>query len=132
MADDIARLKWHSVGEAAASALTSLTNSPGVIYPVGSNALPPQLQNMPGVSSYYVSAFANPQPLSNGLTVGGEMLVARSTPDLTKNYLFAFATGSGGNVYYAGPFKGQGHHVSSGQVFAVNSMFNQTPFSTKP
>lgn len=132
MSDDTARIKWHPVDEAAAKALTAITNSPGVIYPIGTNSLPQQLHALPGVCSYYASAFTTGQPLPQGLTVGGEMLVARLAGSLTKNDQFVFGTSSNGQVCFAGPFKGYGHHVSSGQQVAVSSMFNQTPFSTKP
>jgi hypothetical protein len=123
--------KWHPVDQAAASALTMATNSPGLVYPVGTNGLPQQLQAMPGVCSYFVSGYTTGLPLPSGITVGGEMLVARADGALTKNYQFAFGTSSNGQVCYCGPFKGHGHHVSSGQAMPVNSMFNQTPFSTK-
>jgi hypothetical protein len=128
---DIIKPRWHPVDAAAASQLTLATNSPGVVYPVASTALPQQLQKMAGASSYYVSGYITPQVWSNGLTIGGEMVVARSDAGLTKNYNFVFATSSGGAVMFNGPYTGFGHHVSSGQSIAVNSLFGQTPF-TKP
>jgi hypothetical protein len=131
MSDDRARIKWHPLDENAARALTAITNSPGVVYPIGTNALPQPLQGMPGVCSYYASGYATGQVLPQGLTLGGEMLVARTDGVLTKNDQFVFATSSNGGVCFAGPFKGYGHHVSSGQQVDVSSMFNQTPFSSK-
>ena len=122
-------LKWHMVDSAAAQVITTLTNSPGVVYPMTMNELPKRLQGMSGVSSYYVTGYTSGQPLPNGFTVAGESLVARSDRGLTKNYQFVFATSSEGQVYMAGPCKGFGHHVSSGQNVAVDSLFNQTPFS---
>lgn len=124
-------MKWHAVDSAAAHALTTVTNSPGVVYPLATTSLPEPLQRMPGVSSYYVTGYTSGQSLPHGLTVGGELLVARTDGPLTKNYQFAFAVSSWGEVYFTGPFKGFGHHVSSGQEISVNSLFNQTPFSTK-
>jgi hypothetical protein len=129
MADSMKPIKWHLVGEAAARALTTVTNSPGVVYPIGTNALPEQLKSISGVSSYYVSGYVSPQVLLQGLTIGGEMLVARTDGATTKNYNFLFATSSNGNVCFAGPFKGFGHHVTEGLSITVNSLFGNTPFS---
>lgn len=128
---NIIKPKWSTVDAAAASQLTFVTNSPGVVYPVVSTALPEQIQKMNGVSSYYVSGYVTPQVISNGLTIGGEMVVARSDAGLTKNYNFVFGTSSDGSVRFNGPYTGFGHHVSSGQAVNVNSLFGQTPFSTK-
>ncbi len=122
--------KWHTIDAAAANALTTATNKPGVIYPMGTNALPEQLQKITGVASYYVSGYITAQVLSNGLTVGGEMLVARTDGASTKNYIFVFATNSSATVQFAGPFTGFGHHVTSGQSIQVNLLFGNTPFST--
>ena len=128
---DIIKPKWNTVDAAAALQLTLATNSPGVVYPVASTALPQQIQKMSGVSSYYVSGYIAPQVFSNGLTIGGEMVVARSDAGLTKNYNFVFATASDGSIRFNGPYTGFGHHVSSGQTVNVNSLFGQTPFSNK-
>jgi hypothetical protein len=124
-------LKWHNIDPVAAHALTCATNSPGLVFPMGTNQLPQQLHQMPGVTSYYVSGYTSGVPLPQGVTVGGEMVVARFDNGLTKNYQFVFGTSSNGQVCYAGPFKGFGHHVSSGQSVAVNSLFGNTPFSNQ-
>lgn len=84
--NDINELRWSNVDAAAANQLTLATNSPGVVHPIASTALSAQLQKMNGVSSYYVSGFVAPQAVSVGLTIGGEMVVARSHGSLTKNY----------------------------------------------
>jgi hypothetical protein len=124
-------VKWHDIDPAAANALTAVTNSPGLVFPMGTNQLPQQLQAIPGVSSYFVSGYTTGVPLPQGVTVGGEMVVARSDSGLTKNYQFVFGTSSNGQVCFAGPFKGFGHHVSSGEAVAVNSLFGNTAFSTR-
>jgi hypothetical protein len=132
MTDDMARIKWHPIDLPAARQLTSLTTSPGMVYGLGPNALPAQLQQLPNVCSYYVSAYSNAIPAPRGMLVGGEMLVARVGDALTKNDQFVFGTSSNGQVFFAGPFKNfDGHHVSSGQQYHVTSMFNNTPFSPK-
>jgi hypothetical protein len=92
--------------------------------------LPKRLKPIAGVASYYVTGYAAPEALSNGLTVRGEMLVARVESGTTKNYQFVYAVASNGNAYFAGPFKRfDYHHVQSGQNIAVNSLFGHTPFS---
>lgn len=130
MSDHPTSLKWHPVDSAAALVLTTVTNSPGVVYPLATADLPEPLQRMAGVSSYYVTAYSLGQPLPQGRTVAGELLVARADGVLMKHQ-FAFAASSNGAVYFTGSFKGFGHHVGSGQAVSVASLFNQTPFSTK-
>jgi hypothetical protein len=122
-------IKWHTVNEAAGRALTTITNSPGIVYPLATMEFPDKLKPISGVASYYVTGYASPQTLKDGLTVGGELLIARVESGTTKNYQFIFATSSEGTVYFAGPYKGFGHHVASGQSIAVNSLFGNTPFS---
>jgi hypothetical protein len=129
MAKNPLSLKWHEVDSAAAHRITTVTNSPGVVWPLTTADLPEPLQRMPGVTSYYVTAYSSSPNLLQGLPIVGEALVARADGDLTKNYQYAFAVGSERRVFFTGPFKGFGHHVNSGQSVPVNSLFNQTPFS---
>ena len=131
MADVRNPIRWHTINEAPAQALTTITNSPGVVYPMATTQLPDKLKRISGVASYYISGYAYPQALQDGLTVGGELLVARVESGTTKNYQFVFATFSDGKVYFAGPYKGFGHHVATGQSIPVNSLFGNTPFSNK-
>jgi len=121
-------LKWHTIKDAeAAQAVTACTNSPGVIYPMSTLVLPAQLQKMTGVCSYFVSGFVSPTTMTNGLTVGGELLVARVHGQTTKNYNFLVASCSNGSVHFAGPFQGYGHHVTAGQSITLNSLFGNSP-----
>lgn len=132
MTDDRARLKWHQVDSSAAQALTAITTSPGVVYPIASNNLPEQLKQMSGVGSYYASACTTGLPMPGGFTAGGELLVARTEGFTTKNYQYIFGTGSGGSVYYCGEFKNfSGHHVTSGQSVPIEALFGHTPISSK-
>jgi hypothetical protein len=55
MVDHSQTLKWRVVDSAAAHTLTTVTNSPGVVYPLAVDDLPKALQRIPGVGSYYVS-----------------------------------------------------------------------------
>ena len=52
MKNQINEYKWHKVDEAAAEVLTTLTNSPGVVYPINNSLLPEQIKEMRDVSSY--------------------------------------------------------------------------------
>lgn len=116
--------------EQAACAITTITNSPGVVYPMPAADLPKRLKPITGVASYYVTGHTDPQALGNGLTVGGEMLVTCVASGTAKNYQFVFAFSSDGNAYFAGPYKRFAHHhVESGQNVPVNSLFGHTPFS---
>jgi hypothetical protein len=128
---DSSSMKWHQVDPPAANALTAVTNRPGPVYTMGSNQLPTVLQQIPGVSSYFVSGYSS-NPICQNVTIGGEMLVARSDQALTKNYQYLFGTSSNGQVCFAGPFKNfQGHHISSGQQVEITCLFGHTPFSSK-
>ena len=118
---------WSPVLSPAAQHLTTLTNSPGVVYPMGTNALPDSLQRMPGVCSYYISGYLQPQVVPHGFTAIGEMLVARTESITTKNYNYLVAVNSGGVMHIAGPYKGFGHHVVPGGEVNVSSLFGQTP-----
>jgi hypothetical protein len=122
--------KWHKVNEAAAKKLTFATNSPGVVYPINNAMLPEQIKTMTGVSSYYVSGYTSLEIGSSNhlIEIVGEMVVARTDENLTKNYNYAFGVSSDGEVYFSGPYKGFGHHVSSGHNVEVSSLFGQTPY----
>jgi hypothetical protein len=125
-------INWHKVNSATAEALTTITESPGVVYGLKIVDLPENLQKMRGVTSYYVSGYASPQAMKEGLTVAGAVVVARVDRDIAKNYQFVIAVSSDGATHFAGPFKAfSGHHVTSGQCIPVNSLFGHTPFSTR-
>ena len=124
------KVHWTLVNSEAAVALTTITNSPGVVYGLPAGNLPQNLQKMPGVTSYYVTGYAPPQSLKDGVMIAGEMLVARVDGNITKNYQFVFAVSSDGAPHFAGPYKAfSGHHVMSGHSIPVNSLFGHTPFS---
>ncbi|MCG7997342.1 MAG: hypothetical protein JAZ06_18215 [Candidatus Thiodiazotropha taylori] len=122
--------RWNKVDAEAAEKLTTLTNSVGMVYPIDNSLLPEQIKKMTGVSSYYATGYTNTQVNSTVGLVAGELMVARSDGDLTKNYNYLFAVSSGGDVYFSGPYKGFGHHVTSGQPVEVNSLFGQTPYGS--
>lgn len=120
--------KWQKIDAEAAEKLTSLTNSAGMVYPINNAFLPEQIKKMTGVSSYYATGYTDTQVNSSVGLAAGELIVARSDGDLTKNYNYVFGVSSGGDVYFSGPYKGFAHHVTSGQSVEVNSLFGQTPY----
>ncbi len=128
MKNQVEEFKWHKVDQAVAETLTTLTNSPGVVYPINNNLLPKQIKKMTAVSSYFATGYTDAQVNSSVGLVAGELVVARSDGNLTKNYNYVFGVSSSGDVYFSGPYKGFGHHVNSWQSIEVNSLFGQTPY----
>lgn len=133
-ADD-PRAKWHPIDQNALRALTEGTSAPGLIYPVATNALPAQLQAMPGAVSYFVSSYQAPMPLANNATAGAEMAIIRTDSDTAKAYNYIVATSSDGRVLFNGPhYNFQNHHFASSSPVPVESLFGHIPMArnTKP
>jgi hypothetical protein len=132
MKADDARAKWHPIDPAALQAITNCSATPGLVFPVGTNALPQQIQQMPGLVSYFVSSYQAPMVLANNLTAGGELAVVRTDGELGKAYNYVFATSSNGFVVYNGPHKCfPQHHFSSSAPVPVEQLFNHVSFTTK-
>jgi hypothetical protein len=131
-ADD-PRAKWHPMDSSALQALTSPTSAPGIIYPVGTNALPNNLLQMPGVVSYFASNYQTPVVLANNMTAGAEMAVVRIDDTLGKAYNYLVASSNNGAVYFNGPhYNFPEHHFASSAPVAVESLFGHVPISSKP
>ncbi|MCG7984531.1 hypothetical protein [Candidatus Thiodiazotropha endoloripes] len=128
MKSDIDEFNWHKIDAAAAEKLSTLINSPGVVYPIDNTLLPEKIKKMTGVSSYYATGYSDVQAHSSMGLVAGELVVARQDSSLIKNYNYVFGVSSDSNVYFSGPYKGFGHHASSEQTVEVNSLFGQTPY----
>lgn len=77
---------WTPVDQPALEKLTGATSAPGVVYPVATTALPQQLHGMPGVVSYFISAYTTEVPIMAGLHAGAEMVVVLTDEDLAKAY----------------------------------------------
>jgi len=123
--------KWHAIDQAAASQLTQLTSSPGVVVPLSTSALPASLQGMPGAVSYFASSYVT-QVTAPGIAIGGEMVVVRTDQATAKAYNFIFATSSHGQVCFAGPFKNfPAHHSPREQPAAVAAMFGHARHGNK-
>jgi hypothetical protein len=123
-------LKWHRMDELAARELANATQSPNVFYPVQLplSAAPTNFQAMPGAVSYFASNFLSAVASSQGVTIGGEIVLARTDADLVKAYNFMVATSSDGNVYFSGPYKDfPAHHIQSSSPVIVSSLFGHSP-----
>jgi hypothetical protein len=129
MADDPSKAKWHVIDATTAKHLTEQTTTPGVVYPVASNAIPEQLKKVRGVVDFYVSSYAGPIPVTPSISAGGEIAVVRHDGDAAKAYNFIFATSSNGQVIYSGPHKGiAAHHFATSTAVAIENLFGH-PFT---
>jgi hypothetical protein len=125
--------KWTPVDLPVARNLTNETSTPGLVYPVGTNAVPPQIQLMPGAVSYFVSNYVQTVPLSDGVTAGGEIVNVRHDRDTAKAYNHVFATSSDGGVYFGGLYKGMPtHHFATSSPVAIESFFGNPLTKRKP
>ena len=129
MTDDLSKVKWHAIDSVAAKGLTDYTNTPGLVYPVASTAIPHQLQKLPGIVDYYVSSYTMPIQLTPGIAAGGEIAVVRYDGDIAKVYNYIFATSSNTMVYFSGPHKDfPSHHWATSTSVPVESLFGH-PFT---
>ncbi len=129
---DDPRAKWHQLDPAALRALTEPSANPGVVYPVGTNALPVQIRQMPGVVAFFASSHITPTPMANSATAGAEFVVVRSAGELHKAYNYVVATSSDGKVYFNGPhYNFPGHHFASTAPVPVEALFSHVPLSPK-
>ena len=129
MTGDRSKDKWHQIDPETAKELSALSTTPGLVYPVGSNAIPPQLKNMPGIVDYYVSSFTLPLP---GITVGGEIAVVRHDGEIAKVYNFIYGTSTNGLVYFNGPHKDiPAHHFHTSSPVPIDGLFGHPLAKTK-
>jgi len=124
MSDSSSKVKWNPVTSTTAKHLTDLTATPGLVYPVASNAIPDQLKGIPGVVDFYVSSYAQPIPLNQGVAAGGEIALVRHDGETAKAYNYLFATSSNGLVCYTGPHKEfASHHFATSTAVPIESLF---------
>ena len=131
MSNEEIYLKWHPIDKAALLELSKYTTSPG-IHQLGTTALPLQIQPIPGVASYFVSAYSNPVNLGKNTMAGGEMAVVRNDNGLWKAYNYIFASSGDGRVYFNGPYMNfPEHHFSSTSSVSLENLFGHFPQSTQ-
>ena len=126
---DLSKAKWHEISSTTAKNLTDQTATPGLVYPVASNAIPDQLKSIKGIKDFYVSSYAAPIPITPGISAGGEIAAVRHDGEIAKAYNFIFATSSNALVYYSGPHKDfASHHFATSTAVPVESLFGH-PFT---
>jgi len=129
MANDPSKAKWHEINSTAAKSLTDQTATPGLVYPVGSNAIPPQLKSIRDAVDFYVGSYAMPIPLTPSIAAGGEIAVVRQYGDIGKADNYIFATSTNGLVYFTGPYKGiPSHHFATSTPVPIEGLFGH-PFT---
>lgn len=122
--------KWTQFDQAAAEKIAAATNTPGVVRAFPLSALPKGVAKMPGVVSYFVSAYTAPIVVAPTITAGGEMAVLRTNAGLRKAYNYVFATSSDGKQYFNGPYKDfPEHHVAAHEPVVYFVLFGNTPFT---
>ncbi len=120
--------RWTPIDQDAAAKLTAASAAPGIVFPLPLSALPKNIQPMPGVVSYYVSAHTAAIPTPT-VTIGGEMAVARTDRAVQKNYNYVFGTSSNGQVCFNGPYKDfPEHHSDPNEPVIIFTLFGHTPF----
>lgn len=125
--------EWTPIDLTVARNLTNETSTPGLVYQVGTNAVPPQLQRMPGAVSYFVSNYVHEVPLSGGPTAGGEIVNVRYDGDTAKASNHVFATSSDGGLHFGGLYKGMPtHHFATSSPVTIESFFGNPPTNGKP
>lgn len=124
--------KWTLIDQDALSEISKHMLSTG-IHQLGTSALPSPIQKMPGVASYFVSAYSTPITVGSSDTfAGGEFAVVRNVQGVWKAYNYIFASSGDGQVYFNGPYKNfPEHHFTSTSQVALESLFGHIPGSTK-
>jgi hypothetical protein len=123
--------KWHPIDQPALSQMRQFSTSAG-IHQLGTTGMPMQLHGMPGAVSYFVSAYSSPIPIGSHTMAGGEMVVVRNDGGTLKAYNYVLASSGDSRVYFNGPFKDfSSHHFASSSPVAIESLFGNTPVSTK-
>jgi hypothetical protein len=121
-------MKWHSMDEIKATALTADTKYPSMVYQFPLRDLPASIPNMPGLVSAYMSHYPSTQPAVGGVSALGEFVAVRTDAGMVKGYNYIFGVSSDNKTYFAGPFKDiPGHHLQSSQPVPVTSLFVGQP-----
>jgi len=121
--------KWKLIDEATAKALTKKTDAPNGVYQVPTSEIPENFKTMPGIDTFYVSGYVDPQVINQGLTLGGEMAITRIEGATAIHYNYVLASSADGKVYSMGPFKDfPYHHSPSASPVPIEDLFGHHPF----
>ena len=127
MSDDPKNMKWHTMDEIGATALTSSTEYPHMVCAIPLSALPLGIQNMPGLTSAYISSYLSPQP-AGGVSAHGEFVPVRFDSGTGKAYNYVFGVSSDNKSYFSGPRTDiPGHHFDPTHAVPIGSLFVGNP-----
>lgn len=127
MKKDSWRSEWHPVSGDAAYQLTTVTGSPGTVFPYPTGDLPAQLQGLPGLCSAYVSGSITSPMFPEGVTVVGELVAVCSGEHVNKGYSWLFGATDNG-VFISRPYKRfTGHHFPAGEPVPIQNLFGNIP-----
>ena len=116
--------EWHLIDAEDAKKLIVASGGPGGVFRVPVSHLPKNLQEMSGIESYYASAYKDPQEISPGWTLQGEMAVGRIDQEKVKYYHYFYAKSVDGKLYFAGSTKKFPlHHVASASPVRLEELF---------
>ncbi len=128
MKKDTWRTEWHAVGSTEAYQLTTVTGSPGVVFPYAVSALPASLQALPGLHSAYISGNITTGMSPEGVAVLGEVAAICTGESIDKSYVWVFGQKNDGSIAYNGPYKHfPGHHFPAGDPIPIHSIFGNVP-----
>ncbi len=99
---------WTKADGDAVAQLTAITGAPGNLWPYPLSALPRSIETgMPEIRKIYISGYAIPEAIPNGLEAIGELLVTRNhtVPGSGKAYLYLIGIDQENVPYFRGPYK---------------------------
>lgn len=123
--------KWTVVDEAAKKQLLAASGDPGGLFPVSKDDLPERLKKMPGVATYYASAYGQEQQISPNLDLLGEFVVGRIDGGTLKHYRFVYALRVNGELLFSGLPKNfpLHHHTDGAPLSSIEELFAQAQFT---
>jgi hypothetical protein len=121
-------MKWRSMDEIKATALTTSTQYPHMVCPLPLSALPLGIQNMPGLTAAYISSYVSTQPAAGGVSAQGEFAAVRFDAGTGKGYNYVFGVSSNNMSYFSGPRTDiPGHHFDPTHAVPISSLFLGNP-----
>jgi hypothetical protein len=128
---DPKRTKWRQFDEAQAKAVADAQRPDAIYYPSTASCAPTGMLAMPGFVSWMGSNASTPYPSSDGVTIGGQLVVLRTDGTLTKVYQHQFGTSSDGSLCYRALDKDfPTHHIRRGQQVLPADFFRLASCST--
>jgi hypothetical protein len=122
------RGEWHPMGPLAEKLFNN--HAPGSIFPAETNEIPSQMSAMPGLVGGQCSNFTSVE-LSNGVSIGGALIVSRTQGNTTICNPHLVGTSNGTGVYQALDRKQfEGHYLTN--TADLPKLFSQLEAITVP